>query len=441
MKNIIKISIMLSLAAGLFVMPGCKKLEDTNLNPNNPESVTPSVQLTATELQIGYGMGGDYARYAGLYTQYLVGVDRQFAVYTSYSFSGSDFDQIWQNQYLSMANLKDLERHSLQKGYNHYAGISEILMAYCLGSNTAVWGDVPYSDAFKGLDQLQPKFDSQQGLYDTVQALLDRGIASLALEPGGAVPGADDIVYGGNASAWTHLAYALKARYYLHIRKQNSSAANNAMVALGNAFTSSGDDAYFHFGTTPKSANPMWQFDDQRGGYISYVSGYAIEQMVAMSDPRLDDFVDTAKDGLGTFYGNPESPVQIMTYAEQKFIEAEVDFINGDHTSAATAHNTAVMESIAAINGSPDSAYEAANAVETDVTITLEKIMTQKYFALYMNPEAFSDWRRTGFPAISPFPGSVSAIPRRFLYPETEVERNKNTPTGVMTTDKVWWDI
>ena len=42
---------------------------------------------------------------------------------------------------------------------------------------------------------------------------------------------------------------------------------------------------------------------------------------------------------------------------------------------------------------------------------------------------------------LTPLSGALlPTIPRRLLYPESELERNKNTPKGVLLTDKLWWD-
>jgi hypothetical protein len=69
----------------------------------------------------------------------------------------------------------------------------------------------------------------------------------------------------------------------------------------------------------------------------------------------------------------------------------------------------------------------------------LEDIIKQKYisFWLYQPIEAYNDWRRTGFPALT---NSIGLPPRRFPYPQSEFDSNaENVPT-VQPTDGVWWD-
>ena len=60
--------------------------------------------------------------------------------------------------------------------------------------------------------------------------------------------------------------------------------------------------------------------------------------------------------------------------------------------------------------------------------------------------EAWSDFRRTGYPALVPinFPGNVTGgtIPQRLKYPNAEVAGNPNFASGASPNDyttKVWW--
>src|SRR3989442_5661084 len=103
MKKIFKYTLL--AAFGIILLSGCKKLDDVNTNPNQPGAVPPNVQLTASEIQLGFSVGGDMARYTAIFDQQIAGADRQFAVFNSYNFVNSDFDQLWQNLYLTIANF------------------------------------------------------------------------------------------------------------------------------------------------------------------------------------------------------------------------------------------------------------------------------------------------------------------------------------------------
>jgi hypothetical protein len=65
----------------------------------------------------------------------------------------------------------------------------------------------------------------------------------------------------------------------------------------------------------------------------------------------------------------------------------------------------------------------------------------EKYKALFTQVEVWTDWRRTGFPALSPNPdGNVSGIPKRL--PTSVDERNYNTNAIVETNllKKMWFE-
>jgi len=55
--------------------------------------------------------------------------------------------------------------------------------------------------------------------------------------------------------------------------------------------------------------------------------------------------------------------------------------------------------------------------------------MHEKYKALFLNPQVWNDWKRTGFPVLTTFENRP--IPRRYLYPDDEENTNANFP-GVL---------
>ena len=131
----------------------------------------------------------------------------------------------------------------------------------------------------------------------------------------------------------------------------------------------------------------------------------------------------------------------MVTYFEAKFIEAEANLRLGNADEAATAYNDAVKASVLFVTGASDPQFEAQFANENGASITLDKIMTQKYVAMFTQPEAWADWRRTSIPALTANPnGDVAGIPRRF--PTCRSERNYNSNAVVVSDilQPVWWD-
>ncbi|HSC38821.1 MAG TPA: SusD/RagB family nutrient-binding outer membrane lipoprotein, partial [Chitinophagaceae bacterium] len=82
--------------------------------------------------------------------------------------------------------------------------------------------------------------------------------------------------------------------------------------------------------------------------------------------------------------------------------------------------------------------YIAARPLTT--ANALQRIMEEKNIANFLNMENYNDWRRTGYPVLTPVTGALSAIPRRMLYPQSEILTNPQPQQTALATDRVWWD-
>jgi hypothetical protein len=164
---------------------------------------------------------------------------------------------------------------------------------------------------------------------------------------------------------------------------------------------------------------------------------------------------------------NPEllddsDPWIFMTHAEVEFLRAEVVMKgwsnSGPGSGTADEHyNRGVTSSMLqwgifnpskVITAGEVSAYLAANPFDG----TMETLHTQHWAANFLGQwyEAYSNWRRTRFPVLTPvnYPGNYSngQIFRRLEYDINEVATNGanlqaggTMPDDVMT--RVWWDV
>ena len=432
----------------------CKKSFYTgaNINPNAPEpsSIIPSVMLSTVEGAIAYSIGGDFSRFSSLNLQQTKGVSRQAQGYYTYVYTSQDFDNAWANTYTAvLENNKVLQDISDARKFHAYSGVARILKAFMLQTAVDTWGSIPYSDALQGNDQLQPKYDTDEGLYDTVTNLLTAAIAELNNADAGAlVPGGEDFIYGGDTDKWIKFAHAIQGRIYLHQSKGNAAMAAKALAEFSQSFTENADNATFRFQATDNGANPWYQFNTQRGD-ISFSQGGTATKMIALHDPRLPILIDTLKadgeDGL-LYYGNQDGPVELISFDEVMFASAELTLRNGGTVGDAQAfYKTAIDSNMTKLGVSrPDiDTYLATNGTlpgSTDAAIA--QIVTQAYLGLYLNPEAWTTWRRTGSPALTPVAGS--GVPRRLLYPQTEYSYNKtnipNSSSVTLLAPKIFWD-
>lgn len=463
MKKISNKSIIILTVAIMVLGISCKKsfYTDVNKNVNSPDpaSIIPSVLLSTVEGTLGYTQGGDFSRYTSLLTQQTSSTSRQAAAYYQYIFTSVDFDSPWGNLYTSVfENDHTLIQISDAKGDNAYSGIARVIMAYSLELGVDSWGSIPYSQAFQGATQFQPKYDNDKALYDTIFSLLNVAITQLS-DPnvGLDVPGGEDIVYGGKLSQWVKFAHGIKARLYIHQSKGNAAMAASALTEIAQSFNSNADNAQYLFsGGTETTANPWYQFNEQRGDISFDISPLGM-QMAATNDPRYKIFTtplnaagkytDVNQVGMGDYYGSISAPVEFITYDELLFMSAEAKLrATGSIAGAQTDFQNAILANMQKLGVSTAGAatYVAANGIlPATVNAAIAKVAAQEYIALYLNPEAWTLWRRTNSPTLTPIVGTK--IPRRFLYPQTEISYNGANVTAVspnvtLYAPQIFWD-
>jgi hypothetical protein len=321
-------------------------------------------------------------------------------------------------------------------------------MAYALQLGVDMWGAMPYSKAFQAQNDYQPTYDTDKGLYDTISNLLNVAITKLSSGAGSDQPGAEDVIYGGDLTKWTKFAHAIKARLYIHQSKGDATMADSALGEIKQSFTSNTDNAVYVFGSTETSANPWYQFNEQRADITFDTSPLGVE-LKATNDPRYTiftnpKFTDVNEVGMGDYYGSINSPVEFITYDELLFMTAEATLRTSGNIATAQASYQAAIKANMQKLGVPAASittYVAANGtLPATVSDAIAKVASQEYIALYLNPEAFTLWRRTGSPALTPIVGNK--IPRRFLYPETEYSYNGvNVPKSVtLYAPQIFWD-
>lgn len=454
MKKILALSIIIMLLSG-----ACEKWIDPQMNvdPNNPKDVAMAQLVAPIEANLSYIVGGELARFNCVWMQQIAGLQSQSADNDIYTISESDVTNAWSYNLYSpgMINSKILMDKAVTSNSPYYGGVARILLAYHLGVTTDLWGDIPYSDALKGAsNDFKPKFDTQQEIYNTIFTLLDDAIADLGADESVFSPDAEDLIYNGDLAKWEMTAYALKARYNLHLAKRNGATAyTKALAAVSNSYTSNDDDFKFVFGSAYNNSNPIYQSEQERPGYYSASATY-MDMLSATNDPRKEVYFDGtvgSRPGepnadaaiIGTSYASSESPVYLISYAEVKFIEAEARFkLNPADPLAVTACNEGIKASLEREGVYGDGTWFNANKL-TSGTITLEKIMNQKYLSAFLQIETWTDWRRTGFPVLQLATGAViSEIPRRLPYPDEErLYNGVNYPAGLTITSRVWWDV
>lgn len=436
---------------------GCN-LEEINENPNVPLDVPLNTLLPPAQKALADAQGERIFRYTGIFGKQLRGVEGQELLIQNYQPDELFVSNPWQDLYVGpMINLKIIIERSSETS-PHYAGVARILMAQSLGTLTDIWGDVPYNEALRGGEIDHPAYDSQQDVYNSIFALLDRAKSDLASLNSVFSPGVDDLMYGGDLSRWAAAANVMQARYSMRTTKRDPNAASAALEALmGTVMSSPHDDLKYSYLGTGDETNPIAGF--YASTPLAYMNAQYTTILSNLDDPRIPTITRTiplsgGNRKPGDYWSSNASPVRLVTYIEQEFLRAEAHLRLDDVPAAQDALHNAVRTSMSEISGGTIEneaidEYLSLNAqLGANFDENLRIIMTQKYIAMLTTPEPWADWRRTGHPALTPNPGGVTSanpngeIPRRLIYPQSERLRNNNFPQPAPNMQtRFWWDV
>ncbi|MFO7657961.1 MAG: SusD/RagB family nutrient-binding outer membrane lipoprotein [Bacteroidales bacterium] len=450
-----KIIIIIGFFSAFLLFNSCTEsyIEGYEISPNDPVEVLESNLLSAAEVAVFGNVTGELARLASIFVQSQAGVSNQSlneqATYQIFEGDNvNDWGSIYGDWMETAQNLID------QAGDEnpYYKGMGLVLKAWAGAFASDTWGDVPFSEALQGIDNLNPVFDSQQSIYAAVQTMLSDGITNLSAAESAnkSLPGSDDFIFKGNVSKWIKMAWVLKARYANRVSKKSTTSADDVLTYLTNAgLTGIEDNAYAKFGANANNANQWYAFYQTRTGYMS-MGEYFINKLVANNDPRLPfyssnkDFRDTIvgyvgspvdtrnfnlnASEIGPLFNGSIKPVPMVTYEEAKFLEAEAYLRKNNPEAAASAYNLGVLASVLAVTGADaPAAFVTSHASKTVADINLETIMLGKYDALFTQIEVWTDWRRTGLPTLVANPDPMAnsgGIPYRL--PASIDERTAN---------------
>ncbi len=330
----------------------------------------------------------------------------------TYTTSPGYFNSTWANFYTNVLDeLQIVQRTATAQQLPYYSGIARVLTAYSYGTLTDLFGDIPYKEALNGNSVTNPKYDGQADIYKDLQAQLDTAITELSKPVSanlGATPFTDDVIFKGNIANWLATAYTLKARYAIHLSKANpQEAARQVLAALYNAgvyrgVPSNAADAQVVFGSSATNANPYYQQNTYRPGWIglgasfvNLLNGNKVTDAPTTPegqnvDPRRAYFatpssgttyrgsapgVPGAFSRIGSYYGAATAPVILTSYSEAKFLEAEArSILNPADPLAQTALEAAVKASFAKVISGTGDAYatpqKQAEYISAKATLT-----------------------------------------------------------------------
>lgn len=499
---------LLGVVLSVFMSSCDKGFDDLNVNKTAAVSINPVFTLNNATINTSFP-AGTIIYELGI-VQQMVSPNSGVLAGANYNQDIRDnTQQNWQRYYRSVIrNTYDVitTTKSLPTRSNLY-NMARILQAYSFLVLTDTYGDIPYTDAGKGYTNqlVSPKYDTQQTVYAGIIKELTE--ATAALDASKTIETAD-VLYGGNIALWKKFGNSVLLRAGMRLTKVDVAQAQAVVqkalqggvmeVNSENAFIKHDANYLNALGQTLNSTEssniylgaPFVSFLQQTNDprlksialrYVGAKSGNEQTTSRATTDPAQQIGMpfgydngsigaEVSKSKLASFYDYSQvdrtrmakttAPMFLVTAAQTQLLLAEA--AQRGWVTSATAESffnkgvklhmeqMALYDANAAIGATTIEAYQKANPFESSKA--LEQINTQYWVASFLNgPEAFANFRRSGFPNLTPnpFPGKSikGTFIRRLTYPNSEISVNSaNVKEAIsrMGADdldtKVWWD-
>ena len=456
MKNIItKITYATGLVVLMSFMHSCKKgsLTDINVNPDAITYLVTDYSFTAAALASTPGQNytalGQGLQYFSTYKEVPAAGDK------FYNFNGTvGTFAIFNNQWNRLVQLQ--AKLTGADNVNKKAAC-EILRVLAFHQQTDLMGDMPYTEAMKGLDNLKPKYDTQKSIYLAMLTELETALKSMdATKPN--VFGSADPYFKGDVAKWKKFGYTLMLRLGMRMSDVETATAKTWVekAVAGGVMTDNADIAYIKYANVTGQMNPRVTFmidgnyaspggDNVEGGkwsatFIDYLKAtsdprlpvvsvvwvpsgttYVADNSVAKQRGMVSGSINTKPTDFDSYsepsllYLDRGSPIITIGPAESYLLLAEADLRGYSvGVTAADAYAKGVRAAMAqwalwptvaphsgVISTAAVDAYLTANPYKTTGTFDerLEQISTQKWVSMLGDDyEVFSNWRRTKYP-------------------------------------------
>lgn len=418
--------------------------------------------------------------------------------------NGANWRQYYQNVIRYVVDV--ISKTKSDANRTNLYNMARIWKAYAFSVLTDTYGDIPYSQA--GLGYLSgivsPVYDTQESIYtDMIKELTE---ATAALDATKTIE-SGDIVYGGDVTKWKRFGNSLMLRLGMRLTKVNATLAQATVqkAVTGGLMQSNADNGVIRDNANYTNGVGATLNSTEAANY--YLTKNFVDYLKATADPRLTSIAvryvgaksgpeqtsakasrdpsvqigmplgydngtivaRATQDGLASFYdysqldrtrmGSQFAPCYLVTYAQTQLLLAEAaqrGWTTGSPADYYNAGITAHMKQLgdydatSLVSDANIAAYLQKNPY--DASRALELINTQYWVASMLNgPEAFANFRRSGYPALAPNPYPGKEIKGNFInrlsYPDSE--QSVNTVNRQKAVDRqgadnldthVWWD-
>lgn len=305
MKTKFSIKYIVAILA-VVLISGCDrdKFAEMNTNPDALLSIPPEYEFTAAVLGIhnnSFEYYYDYNRAIYYWAQTFVTATGNSA--TVYEGSGnlnnrrSNFYGSVGNKLVDVQQLIDKLPEETRAKYVHLRAIASIPLAYYAWHTSDVNGSMPYSEAFKARYTipalLTPKYDTQEALYDILDAELKASIAILKTEQpvGQTAVGNNDIYFKGDVTKWIKAANSLRLKMAFRLMKRKpeklKAIATEVLADGVGLISATGEDWKLLGG--PSLATTDGNYNPSSNSVVSGLKN-TVDFMWTTKDPRIRVF-------------------------------------------------------------------------------------------------------------------------------------------------------
>lgn len=501
-----KIAIILCSACGLIGLNACDAgFDEMNVNKTAAIAINPVFALNNAIINTTPPSGT---------VVYEMGIVQQIVSPNSGVLTGANFNQDnrdntqqnWQRYYRSVIrNTYDVITTTKDPARTNLVNMAKILQSYAFLVLTDTYGDIPYTEAGKGYTNqlVYPKYDKQQVVYTGIIKELSDAVAALDATK---TRESADVLYGGDVAKWKKFGNSLLLRIGMRLAKVDATQAQSlvAKAVAGGVITTNADNVIIRHDAN--YLNSIGQLLNATEANNFYLAAPFVDYLKKTNDPRLRSIavryvgatsgtqqtpakavIDPAVQigmpfgfdnssisgpvkalGLASFYDFSQADrtrmnkttarAYLLTASQTNLLIAEAvikGWVSGSAKDYFEAGVRAHMDQVSEMDPnsvvlvSAADAYLAANPFATAMAI--EQINTQYWISCFLNgPEAFANFRRSGFPKLAANPFSGKAIKGDFInrltYPNAEISVNSvNVKSAIANQGaddldtKVWW--
>lgn len=469
----------------LSALSSCGSLDNMNLNPDTPTTVTPDFLATEIILQnttsdaSKWLFGDSWIVKSTSSTEHM-----EWWLYNKFE-RGSFSNYTILTDSKKMVELAEANASYSDATKNAYRGLDHFIQAYVYYGLTMQMGDIPCSEAVKGESDaiFSPAYDSQEKVFGTIL----NDLQSAYNEFGSASTFGGDPIFSGDPAMWQRTVNSFELRVLMMLSKKNTVDGKSVQslfeeVAARPLLTDDENSFARTFSATVSSQWYPYYYEKQNFWAYPVMTSFFVNMMKNLNDYRLFYYAEPATaitdKAANTFdayngvdpnieyglvqqgategkysaenkryYRLPQGePRKFICYSETQFVLAEAalkgwktplsakeHYENGvraamkftaNHTPEEYRHGVTIDDAYI------DSYLKGAAAFKASEG--LKQIMIQKYIGSFVQLpfNSYYDYRRTGLPEIPIDPTTnmnevKTQLPIRWMYPQEEYSQNK----------------